>query len=203
MYYPGVDGVWPKNRWRLMWSKIWERERSRPRARTQAADGNAPAERPRDEDDWQGTRLPGISAKGTGGTSPFRSHRWAVPIDRDFTRIIYLNIERYFEPPSLKTRLLRNMSWPVRNFDHNFNFRYADVDAERTCRYDLPEYLSPTDSTVVVIRKVLAEYARGVHNREDLEELSATETREEEIVLQRNLEALSASHSVQAEGIRE
>ena len=81
--------------------------------------------------------------------------------------------------------------------------RFADVDAERTCRYDLPEYLSPTDSTVVVIRKVLAEFARGVHNREELDELDAIDTREEDIVTRRNLEALEAAKSVHAQSIRE
>ena len=202
MYYPGIDGVWPKNRWRLMWTWVWERQQDRRRARTQTSDA-VPAARTRGEDDWQGTRLPSISAKGTGGKSAFRSHRWAVPIDQDMTRIIYVNIERYFEKPDLRTRFLRNASWPVRNFDHNFNFRFADVDAERTCRYDLPEYLSPTDSTVVVIRKVLAEFARGMHNREELDELNASDTREEDIVTRRNLEALETARSVHADSIRQ
>jgi hypothetical protein len=134
----------------------------------------------------------------------YRSHRWAVPVERDMTRIVYVNIERYLEPPSFLTRLHRGMSWPIRNWSHNFNFRWADVDAERTCRYDVPEYLTPTDSTVVVIRKVLTEYARGVHTSEELAQLEAQGgIREEELVTERALEALDVAQSTYADDIKE
>jgi hypothetical protein len=130
----------------------------------------------------------------------FRSHRWAVPIERDMTRVCYINIERYLERPSLKTRFFRGLSWPVRNYDHNFNFRYADLDAERSCQYSIPEYLSATDSTVAVIRKVLVGYARGVRSPEAPEE---GETREEEQVRKRYLEALESASSTHTETIKE
>jgi hypothetical protein len=154
------------------------------------------------EDDWSGTRLPSISAKGTGGNSVFRSHRWAVPVERDMTRICYINIERYLAPPSFKTRFMRGLSWPARSYSHNYNFRYADVDAERTCQYNIPEYLSASDSTVVVIRKVLTEYARGVRNPEMPDELL---TREEEEVKRRYVEALEVAQasSLHSERIKE
>ena len=202
MYYPSIDGVWPKHRYRQVWTWFyvkWNAKRRRNRANPNAGgtrrnmSGN---------DDWQGTRLPGISAKGTGGNAKFRSHRWTVPIERDMTRIVYVNIERYLEKPALFTRFVRGLSWPVRNYDHNFNFRWADVDAERTCRYDIPEYLSATDSTVVVIRKVLAEYARGVHTKEELEELEKG-VREEEIITRRTVEALETAQSIHTEKIKE
>ena len=215
MYYPGVDGVWPKHRYRLLWTWFYERHRAR-RARSKGAmgierggdgsgnnrtgtDGRAAAYT-RGQDDWQGTRLPSISAKGTGGNAVFRSHRWAVPIERDMTRVCYINIERYLERPSLKTRFFRGLSWPVRNYDHNFNFRYADLDAERSCQYSIPEYLSATDSTVAVIRKVLVGYARGVRSPEAPEE---GETREEEQVRKRYLEALESASSTHTETIKE
>jgi hypothetical protein len=81
----------------------------------------------------------------------------------------------------------------------NFNFRYADLDAERTCQYWLPEYLSATDSTVVVIRKALAEYGRGVRQPEAGE----AEILEEELVTRRNLEALAGANSRHLDEIRE
>jgi hypothetical protein len=134
----------------------------------------------------------------------YRSHRWAVPIERDMTRIVYVNIERYLEAPSFVTRLHRGMSWPIRNWSHNFNFRWADVDAERTCRYDVPEYLTPTDSTVVVIRKVLTEYARGVHTSEEISQLEAAGgIKEEGLVTERAMEALQVAQSAYVEDIKE
>jgi hypothetical protein len=77
------------------------------------------------------------------------------------------------------------------------NFRYADLDAERSCQYHLPESLSATDSTVVVIRKVLAEYARGAKQPDELG------TREEELVTALNLEVAEEAQSVHADRIRE
>ena len=190
MYYPGVDGVWPLHKYRLLWTWLWSRRARNTRnnnntrwgdGRNQGAPGTI-----RGDDEWQGSRLPSISAKGTGGRTKYRSHRWAVPIERDMTRVVYLNIERYMTKPNILTRFYKGFTWPFRNWSHNFNFRYADLDAERTCQYNLPEYLSATDSTVVVIRKVLTEYARGVKMSDDVE----LESREEELVTKRNLDAI-------------
>jgi phenylpropionate dioxygenase-like ring-hydroxylating dioxygenase large terminal subunit len=207
MYYPGVDGVWPLHRWRLLWTWIWDRNvDNRQRTNQRWGDGrqqqgnNGQPQQARGDDDWQGTRLPSISAKGTGGNTKYRSHRWAVPVEKDMTRVVYINIERYSKKPSPLTKLYKGFTWPYRNYLHNFNFRYADLDAERTCQYNIPEYLSATDSTVVVIRKVLTEYARGVKRPDDIE----LNTREEELVTKRNLEQLEegAEHSVHADAIR-
>ena len=211
MYYPGVDGVWPIHRYRLLWTWLWDRRaRNRQTTNQRWGDGRRQVGRDgqptqgRGDDSWQGTRLPSISAKGTGGNSAYRSHRWAVPIERDMTRVCYINIERYQEAPSLKTKLYKGFTWPFRNWSHNFNFRYADLDAERTCRYDIPEYLSATDSTVVVIRKVLTEYGRGVHTAEELAELeSKGGIKEEDLVTGRNIDALEEAQSVHATDIKE
>jgi phenylpropionate dioxygenase-like ring-hydroxylating dioxygenase large terminal subunit len=211
MYYPGVDGVWPINRWRLLWTSYFEKRAAARRNRIRQdglvdpqRQGGAPGMRVGNgDDDWQGTRLPSISAKGTGGRSGFRSHRWAVPVEGDVTRIVYVNIERYAEKPSTLTRMYKGFTWPYRNWIHNFNFRWADVDAERTCRYDVPEYLTPTDSTVVVIRKVLLEYARGVHTAEELKEMEAKGVREEQLVDRLNAEIAVSGSSAHSDEIKE
>jgi phenylpropionate dioxygenase-like ring-hydroxylating dioxygenase large terminal subunit len=214
MYYPGVEGVWPIHRYRLLWSWYFERgaNRRRAAARPAPAQGddsmsfqqatNRGMRTGNGEDEWQGTRLPSISAKGTGGRSTYRSHRWAVPVERDLTRVCYINIERYQEAPSLFKRIYKGCTWPWRNFAHNFNFRYADLDAERTCQYNIPEYLSATDSTVVVIRKVLTEYARGVRSPEMTDDKAILE---ESLVDKRNLEIMAATgaNSVHADEIKE
>jgi hypothetical protein len=208
MYYPGVDGVWPIHRYRLLWTWFWERRvrrdaNSNQRWGTEVIGGGGPGgvnAMMRGEDAWSGTRLPSIAAKGTGGKTPYRSHRWAVPVERDMTRVCYINIERYQETPSTWTRIYKGFTWPFRNWSHNFNFRYADLDAERTCQYNIPEYLSATDSTVVVIRKVLTDYARGVKSAEATD---GSMTREEELVTKHNLEALETSSSVFTDRIKQ
>jgi hypothetical protein len=225
MYYPGVEGFWPIHRYRLLWTWIWDRgRRTRTRTRNQQSNGNTGGLRDRgaigagngntgglrdpnraarsedDYDDWSGTRLPSISAKGAGGSTPYRSHRWAVPVERDMTRVCYINLERYAEPPSLRKKLYKGITWPFRNWAHNFNFRYADLDAERTCQYNIPEYLSATDSRVVVIRKLLGEYARGVRSAETAADMT---TREDELVAQRNKEMLDKANSVHTDAIKE
>jgi hypothetical protein len=68
----------------------------------------------------------------------------------------------------------------------------------------VPEYLTPTDSTVVVIRKVLTEYARGVHTSEEIAQLEAAGgIKEEELVNERAMEALKVAQSAYAEDIKE
>lgn len=133
----------------------------------------------------------------TGGANPvFRSTRWPVPVERDMTRMVYLNVERYAEEPDLKTRFKSAWTWPARNWLLNFNFRNPDYDAEKTCQYDLPEYLSATDSTVVGIRKLLAEYARGSKAPEEI-------TREDELVEERQQRVADDANTAHAEQIRQ
>lgn len=193
LYYPGVDGHWPLHRWRLLWTWFFERRRAR---RTGSAAGRGGAMRSGNPDDaWLGTRLPGMSR--TGGANPrFRSTRWPVPVEKDLTRMVYLNVERYAKRPGVIRHFWSGLTWPTRNWLLNFNFRNPDYDAERTCQYSLPEYLSATDSTVVAIRKLLAEYARGAKKPEEI-------THEDEIVAQRNQDVLEESASAYAERIKE
>ena len=192
MYYPGVNGVWPLHRWRLMWTWFFEKRR----ASRQGGGANRGQRSGSGDDAWLGTRLPGMSR--TGGANPrFRSTRWPVPVEKDLTRMVYLNVERYAEAPDIKTRLRSGLTWPTRNWLLNFNFRNPDYDAERSCQYNIPEYLSATDSTVVAIRKLLADYGRGAKRPTELD------TPEEELVAQRNLSALETATSSHAEEIRE
>ena len=107
----------------------------------------------------------------TGGNARFfRSTRWAVPVEDNLTRMVYLNVERYSQAPSIFRRLWSNVTWPYRNWELNFNFRNQDYDAEKYVQYDLPEYLSSTDSVVVAMRRLFVEHARDVQRRRAMEE---------------------------------
>ena len=158
MYYPGVDGVWPLHRWRLLWTWIFDRKaRSRGQipGRLQPKQASSP-----DVNEWNGTRLPGMSRTG-GNNEFFRSTRWAVPVEANLTRMVYLNVERYASRPGMIRRLWSGVTWPYRNWELNFNFRNQDYDAEKYVQYASPEYLSSTDSVVVAMRRLFVEHARG------------------------------------------
>ena len=196
MYYPGVDGVWPLHRYRLLWTWIFDKLNARQRQRGSTVSGSTAGVRQGNaNDDWLGTRLPGMSRTG-GANARFRSTRWPVPVEKDLTRMVYLNVERYSAPVSRWQRIWSALQWPSRDWALNFNFRNPDYDAERTCQYNIPEYLSATDSTVVGIRKLLAEYGRGA---KDIDEV----TREEELIEARNEKMAEDANSAYADQIKE
>jgi hypothetical protein len=167
MYYPGVDGVWPLHRWRLLWTWFFDwqaRRRGQMAGRVRPQQDESP-----DVNEWNGTRLPGMSRTG-GNNKYFRSTRWAVPVEENLTRMVYLNVERYDKRPNVVKRLWSSVTWPYRNWVLNFNFRNQDYDAEKYVQYSFPEYLSSTDSVVVAMRRLLVEHARDVQRRREREE---------------------------------
>ena len=94
--------------------------------------------------------------------------------------MVYLNVERYSHAPSLFRRFMKGATWPYRNWLLNFNFRNQDYDAEKYVQYDMPEYLSSTDSVVVAMRRLFVEHARDVIRRREGEE-EAPESMEETV----------------------
>ena len=203
MYYPGVDGVWPLSRWRLLWTWFFDRK-----ARKQ---GQTPGRvRPPQADaasvnEWNGTRLPGMSRTG-GNNAFFRSTRWPVPVEENLTRMVYLNVERYGRRPNTLRRLWSAVSWPYRNWELNFNFRNQDYDAEKYVQYDKPEYLSSTDSVVVAMRRLFVEHARDVQRRRGREEElpeSWEETPAEQLVREGDAKVAASSETFDVERLNE
>jgi hypothetical protein len=195
MYYPGVKGVWPLHRWRLMWAWIWDRSREQAR-KNRTGWYKDSAQR---MDDWNGTRLPGMS-RTMGAQDTFRSTRWPVPVEKDLTRMVYLNVERYETSPDALARLKSAVTWPVRDWALNFNFRNQDIWAEMYGQYDQPEYLSSTDSVVIAMRKLFTEHARGIRAPEP--EVVAEEVGET-MVREGSRRAVQAARGDYAEEIRE
>ena len=114
-------------------------------------------------------RMPGMSRTG-GNNAFFRSTRWAVPVEPNLTRMVYLNVERYATRPGTFRRLWSSVTWPYRNWELNFNFRNQDYDAQKYVQFASPEYLSSTDSAVVAMRRLFVEHARDVKRRREQEE---------------------------------
>ena len=159
MYYPGVDGVWPLHRWRLLWT--WFTDRKAKRRGRQAERGRSSEPNTPEDNEWHGNRLPGMSRFGSNG-GDFQSTRWAVPVEPNLTRMVYLNVEWYSAKPGRVTRLVKGLTRPYRNWELNFNSRNQDYDAEKYVQYTAPEYMSGTDAVVVATRRLFTEDARDV-----------------------------------------
>lgn len=158
-----------------------------------------------DVNEWNGTRLPGMSRTG-GNNEFFRSTRWAVLVEPNLTRMVYLNVERYPKRPGIVRRLWSGVTWPYRNWELNFNFRNQDYDAEKYVQYASPEYISSTDSVVVAMRRLFVEHVRDVQRRRELEEElpeSLEETEVERMVREVDAQVAEASQTFDADRLEE
>ena len=158
MYYPGVDGYWPKHRYRLLWGWIHDgilkmRRKSRQK-------------RPFQNDlNWEGVTLPGI-IRSNHTTHMYT--RWPVAVDKDMTRVYYAFSTR---PSNVWGRIYDRLTFFLYlKWMLFFNFSDQDYDAMRSCRYQHPEYLSSTDNCVVMLRRLITEHGRGVTKPVEVEE---------------------------------
>ena len=143
MYYPGVDAYWPKHRWRQLWVPLVKRIfKTGPRRKHH---GSA---------EWQlGHHMPSIVRTGGGNT------RVSVPVKANVSRIVHF----YFPPK--RAGLAGLFTWLYYALSYNplhYNFSSADDGAASQCRFWAPEHLSPTDSQVVVLRRMIADQSRDV-----------------------------------------
>jgi hypothetical protein len=143
----------------------------------------------------------------TGGNNEFfRSTRWAVPVEANLTRMVYLNVERYASRPGMIRRLWSGVTWPYRNWELNFNFRNQDYDAEKYTQYQMPEYLSSTDSVVVAMRRLFVEHNRDVIRQREREEALPEvmdETEAERMVREGDVKVASATAAFDADRLEE
>ncbi|MBM3940483.1 MAG: Rieske 2Fe-2S domain-containing protein [SAR202 cluster bacterium] len=159
LYHPRVNGKWPKHRVRLLWAWFFDWMDGTKKRRS----------RFKNPSDWEGQRLPGM-VRNNHHTHMYT--RWGVPVDKDLTRVVYFFTSR---PRNVFGRLYDRLTFNIGlNWMIHFNFSDQDYDAMRSCRYELPEYLSSTDNPVIGLRKLVTEHARGIRRTVDvLEETSA------------------------------
>ena len=203
MYYPGVDGVWPLHKHRLLWTWFFDgiaKRKGQMLGRRQPPAADTP-----DVNEWNGTRLPGMSRTG-GNNRYFRSTRWPVPVEENLTRMVYLNVERYDKAPGFLKRVFKGVTWPYRNWELNFNFRNQDYDAEKYVQYTRPEYLSSTDSVVVAMRRLFVEHNRDTQirraNEEEVPEVSE-ETPAEKLVREGDARVAAATDAYDVKRLEE
>lgn len=145
MYYPGVNGLWPLHRWRLLWQWFfhlltkWEPEYFKNYA------------------EWgRGHHLPGAVRTGGGST------RFAVPVKANLSRIIYFYFPRRGNPLS---KAWAQLKFTFIDNPLEYNFSSQDGDATGACRYWTPEHLSPTDSPIVALRRLIIDHSRDAQRR--------------------------------------
>jgi phenylpropionate dioxygenase-like ring-hydroxylating dioxygenase large terminal subunit len=154
MHYPGVNGQWPLHRWRLLWCwayELWDRRNvNKPRFQV--------------PDEWaMGMHLPSQQRiySGSGGPGSMYT-RVCVPVEENLTRVYYYRSRRI---PTRPGRFVERLAFKLyRNFISHYNFSDQDYDAMRTVRYDVPEYLSSTDSSLITQRRLIAQHARGLQH---------------------------------------
>jgi phenylpropionate dioxygenase-like ring-hydroxylating dioxygenase large terminal subunit len=160
MHYPRINAKWPKYTWRRLW--IWATEpMDRKMLKLPLFETNG---------EWIGQRLPGMVR------NDYRDHmytRWVIPVEPGLSRLVYFHSARH---TTAFGRFYETAKFHLfHNFIHHFNFSDQDYDAQRSARYQYPEYLSATDLAVVQLRKLVTEHARGVTKSADMPEVTTSE----------------------------
>ena len=104
--------------------------------------------------------------------------------------------------PRLAPPRRERATWPYRNWELNFNFRNQDYDAEKYTQYNMPEYLSSTDSVVVAMRRLFADHNRDVIRRREREEALPevmAESEAERMVREGDVKVSAASEAFDAD----
>ena len=149
-YYPGLGAKWPRHRWRLAWTWIFDLVRKPFKwfPRYQASD------------EWEtGQQLPCVIRIN------YHTHmftRWGVPVDANRTRLFYFHSA---QRRSAIGRAYERLAFVLfHNWILNKNFSGQDLPAAIRAYYDTPEFFAPTDAQVVQWRKMVLS-ARGMEGR--------------------------------------
>lgn len=158
LYYPGVNGVWPLGKWRrLVWAlfKPWyalvfNRFRTHPK-RTN----------PRQSEEWAAEagnscwHLPCAIRVNFG---LYHYTRYAVPVSENLSRVIYFHHRR---AGGFLTSIVQK-AWFYSYFNYWLHYNFSGQDALVTapCRFWTKENFSPTDSHLILLRKLVTERSR-------------------------------------------
>jgi phenylpropionate dioxygenase-like ring-hydroxylating dioxygenase large terminal subunit len=161
IYYPGVDGHWPIGQWRRWlwtlfkpWYKlVYNSWRMRNPYKSSEEWAAAPG--------IAGWHLPCMVRVNFG---PYAFTRYSVAVTENMSRIIYFHHRR--KAGWGIGRLIQKL-WFYSYFNWwlHYNFSAQDGDVAAPCRYWTDEYLSSTDSHLVMLRKLVTERSRDVLRR--------------------------------------
>jgi nitrite reductase/ring-hydroxylating ferredoxin subunit len=148
-HYPALQGRWPKSNWRGVWNWLvrwsWKRARSR-RGIT-------------DNPEWKTYlhHLPGMFR----AFHPHILTRWPVAKTAEESHMVYFHSVRPARPRWLSI-IYEYIHFHLIHKLVIGNFSQMDAAVMVPQRYDTPENLSPTDSEIIALRKLVTQHARGV-----------------------------------------
>jgi phenylpropionate dioxygenase-like ring-hydroxylating dioxygenase large terminal subunit len=150
MFYAGVDGQWPLHRWRAIWGPLFQKYV------LNQLHFDTPEE-------WSGGHhLPCLVRSRIGGRGMYT--RYAVPVTPNLSRVIYFHSAR---PKNELHRFWERLCFHAfYNWMIHYNFSGQDNGATAPCRYWTEEYLSPTDSHLILLRKLVVEGSRDALRRQ-------------------------------------
>lgn len=150
MYYPGVDGVWPRHRVRLLWQPFFRRIGKRIRRYRY----DTPEE-------WSSAHHLPCLVRVNYGRHMYT--RYAVPVQANLSRIIIFHTRRLDR--GWQRALERVYFYLAHNWLQNYNFSGMDSRVSAPCRFWTTEQLSPTDSHLVLLRRLVRDRSRDARRR--------------------------------------
>jgi phenylpropionate dioxygenase-like ring-hydroxylating dioxygenase large terminal subunit len=154
MYYPGVDGVWPLYRLRRLWHPFFNRM---GKGRMRREDYDTPAE-------WASAHHLPSAVRVNYGRHMYT--RYAVPVEANLSRIVFYHMRRL---PTKFARLKERVYFfLIHNWLQNYNFSAQDNHVAAPCRFWTQENLSPTDSHLIMLRRLIRERSRDAVRRRSL-----------------------------------
>ena len=156
-YFPGVQGYWPKHRWRLLWTAAVRRACG---GRTTARAAGPYFEDP----EWaNGPHMPGMQRIDFGGAM---YTRWCVPIDRRHHARVLLPRHAPGEPRGSGSAEWASYPIVFRWWQYR-NFGLQDDRVLSDTAFDRPEYFSEYDVETIGWRTlaILAAAYGGRHDR--------------------------------------
>jgi phenylpropionate dioxygenase-like ring-hydroxylating dioxygenase large terminal subunit len=161
MHYPGVNGVWPMYRWRRLWHPFFNKLGERMRKHT----FETPPE-------WASAHHLPCEVRVNYGRHMYT--RYAVPLEANMSRIVIFHSRRL---PTKFARLKERIYFALlHNWVQNYNFSGQDSAVAAPCRYWTTENLSPTDSHLILLRRLIRDRSRDAlrrKSREQREEVTA------------------------------
>jgi phenylpropionate dioxygenase-like ring-hydroxylating dioxygenase large terminal subunit len=155
MHYPGVDGVWPLYRWRRLWHPFFNKLGERMRKHK----FDTPPE-------WASAHHLPCEVRVNYGRHMYT--RYAVPLEANMSRIVIFHSRRL---PTKFARLKERIYFAlVHNWLQNYNFSGQDSAVAAPCRYWTTENLSPTDSHLILLRRLIRERSRDALRRKSVQQ---------------------------------
>jgi phenylpropionate dioxygenase-like ring-hydroxylating dioxygenase large terminal subunit len=150
-YYPALNGYWPKHRWRLLWTWLFDRTEKK-RAKTPPF---------HDSEEWgrDGQLLHHLPSMFRYDHKFSVYTRHAVPVDEKTSRMVYFHAVRHRNP--LRKAWEQIYFRAFYNWGMNINFSEQDLYVMQEQHYDRPEKLSGTDVEIITWRKLWLK-ARGM-----------------------------------------